>query len=618
MRKSKKWTCILLAGAVSVSLLTGCGSPGDGADPGQASAEERETVTIALWSDQLTENYCRYLQDTFPDVDFEFYVATNSTDFYQFKNQSQDLPDILTVRRFSLNDVAPWKDALMDLSDSELANTFHQSYLRSYTYSDGTVNWLPACAEVDGILVNRSLLEEHHIPIPANYQEFMETCASLKELGIRPFTSNFSADYTCMEILQGLSVSCLTSQKGREWRQQYESGQINQLSEEVWLPVFEHMQELIDQAGLGPEDLETDTPDVFGAYQRHETAMIRGTCNEASVYGVAEDSVMMPYYGETEEENWYLTYPAFQVAASARAEEDPGRRELIFDIMEAMLNEEGLRHIATGQDMIAYNKGVELELSPILAPMPDYIEENRLYIRLASSDMFSVSRQIVQKMITGEYPDARSAFDAFNDAMRTEKESAPAAAQIETGYSYSFDPDGGSPAASAVMNSLREELGVQILAGQSVNVAGNIAAGDYTEQELRFLIMGESIDVLQCTMTGEQMFDYLNYALSTHTHRGSVVNDSSLYVSSGFEMEVQKTDEGYQLERLTMNGQEMDPKETYSTVVLGNEILMLKAALEAAGVTEYTRVDASCKQLLVDRLAGGRQLAGPSDYITLR
>ncbi|MCM1046619.1 MAG: extracellular solute-binding protein [Candidatus Gastranaerophilales bacterium] len=166
-------------------------------------------------------------------------MATNSTDFYRFKQEMGDLPDILTVRRFALRDVVEWKDALMDLSDTELANTFSHSYLRSYTYNDGTVNWLPACAEVDGILVNKILLEEHGLSLPQNYQDFVELCGVLKELGIQPFGSNFGADYTCMEVLQGLSLEQLTSQEGREWRLQYESGQTDQLNEEVWLPVFQ-------------------------------------------------------------------------------------------------------------------------------------------------------------------------------------------------------------------------------------------------------------------------------------------------------------------------------------------------------------------------------------------
>lgn len=606
----KKALCLLLAGFLSLSLLSGCGSP-------QQSENAKEKVTIALWSDQLTEGYGQYLQKTFPEVEFEFYVATNSTDFYRFKEKNKDLPDILTVRRFSLNDVALWKDSLMDLSGSELANTFHQSYLRSYTYSDGAVNWLPACAEVDGILINKTLLAEQNIGIPTNYEEFVDACFVLRERGIQPFLSNFSADYTCMEILQGLSASRFASQEGREWRQTYESGQTEGLSKAVWIPVFERMLQFIDYANITPSALEGSTADIFDAYKNHEVAMIRGTCGEAKWYGVEKESVLMPYYGETEEDNWYLTYPAFQVAANAKAEESKVRKELIFDIMEAMLNQEGLEHIASGQNMIPYNKDVSLPLSPMLSPIQPYLDNNRLYIRLSSSDMFSVSKQVVGGMIEGEYEDAQTAFDAFNKGMKPDSQEDLPAVHIAEGYPYAFQPKGGSPAASAVMNSLREELNTQLLIGQSVNVSGNITPGDYTEEELRFLTMGESIDILLCDMTGDALYEYLNAALNTPDRRGSVINDSTLYVSSGFEMELQRTDGGYSVEKLTVNGEELERKDTYSVAVLGNEFIMHKELLKSAGITSYHKAENTYKQIITERLKKGVPLAAPTDYIIL-
>ena len=562
---------VMLAGAVT---LAGCGGQSPEGQERQAKDAGREQVSIALWSDQLTERYGPYLQETFPEVDFEFYVATNSTDFYAYKEEHGDLPDILTVRRFALSDVAAWKDSLMDLSGSELAGAFHPSYLRSYTYSDGTVNWLPTWAEVDSILVNEKLLEAKGLGIPTNYREFLDLCETLKNMGIRPFLSNFGADYTCMEILQGFS-------------------------------------------GIGEADLKGDTASVFAAYGSHKAAMIRGTCGEAGRYEVEGESVMIPYPGDTKEDNWYLTYPAFQVAASARADENPKRKELILDVLEAMLDQDGQQHIAGGQDMITYSKGSEQKLSPMFSEMKSYVDDNRLYIRLASSDMFSISEMVIQGMITGKYPDAGSAFDAFNEAMRSEEEEVPAAVCIETEYPYAFQDDGGSPAASAVINSLREELDAQLLVGQSSNVAGNIYAGEYTQEELGFLTIGETVEILRCEMTGGQLYEYLDNVLAAEGKRGSVVNDSTLYVSSGFEMELRRTDQGYDLERLTLEGRELDRDRTYDLAVLGNEQLMHGDILAEAGASEYEKVELSFKQLIADRLTEGRQLAEPTDYIIL-
>ncbi|MCM1507500.1 MAG: ABC transporter substrate-binding protein [Ruminococcus flavefaciens] len=600
---------IILTVFLFSGLLSGCKSNDN---------KEREQVTIAFWSDQLTEQYGEFLCEKFPDVDFTFYVAMNSTDFYRFKNEHNDLPDILTVRRFALRDVVDWKDSLMDLSDTELAGTFSQSYLRSYTYEDGTVNWLPTCAEVDSIILNKALFEENDISIPKNYDEFIEVCDEFREKGIRPFMSNFDTDYTCMEILQGLSALNLTSQDGREWRQLYESGQTSSLSEEVWLPVFERMNEFINHAGITSSDLEISYEEVFSQYMKGNVAMVRGTGDEMECYKSSEtDSVLMPYFSNTENENRYLTYPAFQISASKSAEESPEREQLILDIMTAMLSEEGLRKIATNQNMVSYNSNIDIDMSPSMDMVKSYADTNRLYIRLASSDMFSVSQHIIQGMIDGRYSDAETAFNAFNEEMQKGRDSAVDVAHIEKDYSYGFRDDGGSESASAVMNSVREELGTQLLIAPSAYVAGNIVSGDYTKEELDFLTMGEGVSTLVCQMTGEQVYQYVSYILTTPEKRGSVINDSTLYVSSGFEMSIQKTETGYKLEKLTVNGSEMDKEKVYTIAVIGNLTLMLREALESVGVDEYDEAD-DYKQILFNRFIDGRQLAEPSNYILLK
>ena len=151
----KKFLSALLVLILTVSMLSGCGNKTAG------TTEKKEKVRIALWGTQLLENYTQYLCDTFPDVEFEFTLATNSTDFYRYRNDHDDLPDILTVRRFSLKDAVLIKDLLYDLGDTELASTFYGTYLENYTYDDGMVNWLPACADVDSIIINETMFSEY-------------------------------------------------------------------------------------------------------------------------------------------------------------------------------------------------------------------------------------------------------------------------------------------------------------------------------------------------------------------------------------------------------------------------------------------------------------------------
>ena len=162
----KKLRCLLLAVVMASTMLAGCGAQTSGTEKNENKNEsKKEKVTVALWGTQLLENYTQYLCDTFPEVEFEFILATNSTDYYRYRNDHDDLPDILTVRRFSLKDAVLIKDLLYDLCDTELASTFYGTYLDNYTYDDGTVNWLPACADVDTIIVNETLFKENNIAI---------------------------------------------------------------------------------------------------------------------------------------------------------------------------------------------------------------------------------------------------------------------------------------------------------------------------------------------------------------------------------------------------------------------------------------------------------------------
>ena len=177
---------VLAALVMAVSLLTGCGTKT--AEQVQQQ-EDAQTIQVYLWTNNLYETYAPYVQSQLPDVNIEFIVGNNDLDFYKFLQQNGGLPDIITCCRFSLHDAAPLKDSLMNLAMTNEAGAVYNTYLNSFKNEDGSVNWLPVCADAHGFVVNRSLFEQYAIPLPTDYASFVAACQAFEKVGIRGFTS---------------------------------------------------------------------------------------------------------------------------------------------------------------------------------------------------------------------------------------------------------------------------------------------------------------------------------------------------------------------------------------------------------------------------------------------
>ena len=624
----RKWICAALLLVVTALLLTGCGrqaSEPKAGTPAETKAGtqtgEKERIVVACWGNQMLDSYTQYLCDLFPQVEFEFVLAANSTDYYRFRQDHDDMPDILTVRRFALKDALLLKDYLYDLSNTELAATYFGSYLDSYTYDDGSVNWLPTCAEVDGIIINKTMFDEYGVPVPTDYASFVAACAAFEAAGIHSFVSDFSADYTCMEVLQGASIPMLQSIEGRKWRQQYESGATHELSEAVWLPIFENFFAFMKNTGLGAEDATYPNRTPKELFSEGKAAMFRGTGADVITYpGRGQDEVLLvPYFGQTERDNWYLTYPTFQIAASQKGMDDPEREKLILDIMTAMVNQQGQDHISYGKNMVPYKKDVTLELMPEMSNLTPYVEQNKLYIRLASNEMFRISQDVVQMILCGEVTTAQEAIDAFNSELAGEEPGTQIAAHIDTAYSNEFTPEHGNQAASAVANTIRAIYGVDLAFMQACYVASDIYSGDYSLKDLGYLAKNDGGWPGLMELTGDQVYTLVETTLSMTNNRGAVCNDSTLYVSSGFEMDISRTDGGYALNALTIGGEALDRSKTYSFLIYGDRDWYMTKIMEEMNVASVDSTGLKAEACLVKRLVeDGGQLEAPTDYITLR
>ncbi len=615
--KKKEWNKLLAVLGVMVTallLLSGCGRK-------SVEKEDAETITVYLWSTNLYEKYAPYIQEQLKDINIEFVVGNNDLDFYRFLKENGGLPDIITCCRFSLHDASCLKDSLMDLSTTNVAGAVYDTYLNNFMNEDGSVNWLPVCADVHGFVVNKDLFEKYDIPLPTDYESFVSACRAFDEVGIRGFTADYSYDYTCMETLQGLSASELASVAGRKWRTAYsypDNTQREGLDSTVWPAAFERMEQFIRDTGLSRDDLALYYDDIVKMYQSGKLAMYFG-----SSYGVKMfqdqgiNTTFLPFF-QQDGEKWLMTTPYFQVALNRDLTQDETRRKKAMQVLNTMLSEDAqTRILYDGQDLLSYSQDVDMQLTEYLNDVKPVIEENHMYIRIASNDFFSVSKDVVSKMISGEY-DAGQAYQAFNSQLLEEKSaSEKVVLDSQKSYSNRFHSSGGNAAYSVMANTLRGIYGTDVLIATGNSFTGNVLKAGYTEKMAGDMIMPNGLAAYSNTMSGAELKETIkNFA---EGYEGGFIpfNRGSLPVVSGISVEIRETDDGYILGKVTKNGKTVQDNDIFTVTCLALPKHM-EAYPEDDNIIfgeENTSVKAAWLKYISE---GDAILAEPEYYMTLR
>ena len=618
-RTLRRLFSVLIALVMAVSLLTGCGTK---TAENVKKQEDAQTIQVYLWSTSLYETYAPYIQSQLPDVNIEFIVGNNDLDFYKFLEEHGGLPDIITSCRFSLHDAAPLKDSLMNLALTNEAGAVYNTYLNSFKNEDGSVNWLPVCADAHGFVVNRSLFEQYGIPLPTDYESFVSACQAFEKVGIRGFTADYTYDYTCMETLQGLSAAELTTTDGRKWRTAYSDPASTArvgLDDTVWPGAFERMAQFIQDTHLTADDLALNYDDVIGMFRNGEAAMYFGSSAGVKMFrdeGI--DTIFMPFFSQNGEK-WIMTTPYFQIALNRDLEQDTARREKAMKVLNVMLSEEAQsRIISDGQDLLSYSQNVPLRLTEYMKDVRDVVEENHMYIRIASNDFFAVSKDVVSKMIAGEYT-AQQAYRAFNAQLLAEETPADDEIVLTSGKSYSnvFHANGGSASFSVMANTLRGVYGTDVLLATANSFTGSVLQADYNKKMAASMIMPNGLMSRQRTMTGAELKETVR-AFVEGCEGGFVpFNRGSLPVVSGIAVEVKEAGGSYTLTGITRNGQPLRDDDTVTVTCLAAENQM--EALLASESGRSLDGDTWVKNRWRDYVSGGgAALAEPENYMTLR
>lgn len=627
--KKKRLISLLLAVVMTAAMLTGCGGQ---QSAGSKKPDDKISISMYMWDRSMLKELTPWLEEKFPDIEFTFIQSFNTMEYYKdLLARGEELPDIITCRRFSLNDAAPLSEHLMDLSQTEVAGTFYSSYLEVNRETGGAIRWLPMCAEVDCIMANKDLFDQYNIPLPTNYAEFVAAIDAFEAVGIKGFQTDWYYDYSCLETMQGCAIPELMSLEGTHWRMKYESETEDHqvgLDDTVWPKVFEKYEQFLKDVRFQPGDEEMQFSVTMEPYFQGKTAMVRNTAALADDITQERgiNSVILPYFGETEQDNWLLTYPMCQLAVSKTVEQDEDKRAAVMEVLSALFSEEGQKHVAAGTSVLSYNKKVNITSSPALRYVQDCIASNHLYMRLASTEVFAISQDVGHRMMTGEY-DAKAAYNAF-DAQITDYKN-PDAAEVmftqESAYSNEFT-DHGSAAASSLMNTIRSSMGADIAIGYSPTASTSIYAGDYTLQQAKWVLTARN-SVYLGEYTGEEVWRFMDWLVNVKEDGSNPIQHRNLMpVTSGLEYTVTEYERGkFRLEKVTVNGEPLDENATYNLMLVGADAFLehenfcncpmpadLKEKRQA-----YLVDDFSSQECMQEALEKTKQFLEPTEYVTI-
>ena len=624
----KRMIALLLAFVMAAGMLAGCGKTGT------AGKKQNDKIQISmyLWDRSMLKEFSPWLEQKFPDIEFTFIQAFNTMEYYKdLLARGEEMPDIITCRRFSLNDAAPLAEHLMDLSSTEVAGTFYSSYLEVNRETSGAIRWLPMCAEVDCTMANKDLFDQYGIPLPTNYAEFVAAIDAFEAVGIKGYQTDWDYDYTCLETMQGCAIPELMSLEGTQWRMAYESETADSqvgLDDTVWPKVFEKYEQFLKDVRFEQGDEELRLSATMEGYFEGKTAMTRNTAaladNITDERGIT--SVILPYFGETSRDNWLLTYPMCQLAVSSQVEKDAAKKAAVMEVLLAIFSEEGQKHVAAGTSVLSYNKEVNITSSPSMEHVMDVIQSNHLYMRLASTEVFSISQDVGHKMMTGEY-DARKAYDAFNAQLThfQDPESVEVMFTQGTGYSNDFT-EHGSAAASSLVNTIRQAMGDDIAIAYSPVASTSIYAGDYTLQQAKWVLTARN-SIYRGEYTGAEVRRFMDWLVNVKEDGSNPIHHRNLMpVTSGLSYTVTEYEPGkFRLEEITVDGKPLDDNAVYNVLLVGADTFLehptfcncpmpedLKANREA-----YLVHDFSSQECMQEALEKTKQFVAPSEYVTI-
>ena len=600
--------CIL----ITIVMLSGCGQK---KEKGQKTDDH---LTVYIWDNKMLKDVVPYIKAKLPDQDIEFIVGNNNVDLYNYLEEHDDLPDVITTRRFSEKDAEGLQPYLLDFGSYDIVSKYYPYALQYYTDTDGAVKWLPVCGIPETIIANKTLFDKYGIKIPESYEEFAKCCEKFHEKGVKPYVSELAMDWAAHSLVQGAALDQFSSIDGIEWRTQVESLKGKEaFKDDFWKKTFAEVDTFIKDTYLTSDDLESDLATVRNSFANGEAAMFRGTPSvmEALKSATDDELVRLPYFSQTSDESWVYTYPSFNVALNSELEKNEDKLNLAMKVLDCFLSEKGQKLVADGDGMISYNADVESTLDG-LNGIEDEIKKNAFYIRFASNGSFSGSLQAVKGLLSGKM-DETQAYNVFKKEVTSGAKKEPSAIEFQNQYDIRLNSKCGRDAASSILTTVRKKADAQLAFSSYYYYTSSIYKGECSAAELNMMIShNDEACLYLAKLSGAQIKKLVEQYLAGQKSGFAVTNKYELPISSGMKLILRSEKNKFDLDDIEVNGDSIKDKENY-TILLTDEMadLLKKIYPEQTAKqiedtflsTEWTSVTGS-----------GQQPSEPEDYIKIK
>ena len=585
-------------------ILAGCGQ-----------SKKDDHLTVYLWENRLMKNIAPYIHEQFPDQDIEFIIGNNDTDLYSYFKEHGELPDIMTVRRFSGTDAQDLQPYLMDFASYDVVSKYYSYAVEYYKNTDDEIQWLPICALPQTIIANKTLFDQYGIKVPENYEEYVQVCQQFYDKGIKPYSMDLAEDWSNQEIIQAAAIGEFTSLDGIDWRNKAETsaGEIK-FDDVLWKRIFSETSQFLKDSHFSEEDINVNSNTGTQMFVEGKSAMFHGQPTDMQKLQDQMDAelIRIPYFSQTSDSSFVYMFPSLNIAFNKELEKNQEKLDTALDVLDCMNSEQGQKLIADGSGVISFNTDVPSMMQNVPG-LEEEIKDTSIYIRYSAQKSFDASLEAVHGLLSGKM-DEMQAYNAFRSAMNSKDSKEKSTVNFENEYSISLNDKSGRDAASSILTTIREENDAQLALTPYYYYTSSIYKGECTSSRVGLMTAKNSDTPLYLVkLNGEQVYELVKKYLTEADENFYVTTKYELPIASGMKIIVKNEENGFSLKDITINDKKIDTEKEYSILLTDTTKSILKKINPKCAIEQIG--DTTLSSAWIAAMSNGQQPSAPEDYI---